>query len=102
MFKIIVRIRKKKISVGKAQKRINLATCVKDNKKYFINTLMAIGGTRRTSIPYGGGDVVTKEEEKAELFNPFFASVFNNKTGCPQDKCSPELVDKDREQNRPL
>lgn len=47
-------------------------------------------------------DMITKDEEWAEVLHPFFASVFKNKTGHPQDKCSPELVDGHREQNSPL
>ena len=46
--------------------------------------------------------IVNTDEEKAEVLNPFVSSLFNSKTGCPQEKCSPELVDGDREQNRPL
>lgn len=30
------------------------------------------------------GNIVTENEEKAEVPNAFFASVFNNKTSCPQ------------------
>ena len=45
--------------------------------------------------------MVTKNAEKAEVLNPFAGSVFNSKKGCPQGKCS-ELVDGDREPNRPL
>ncbi|KAJ7411627.1 hypothetical protein BTVI_48903 [Pitangus sulphuratus] len=47
------------------------------------------------------GNIVTKDEEKAEVLNTFFASVFNSKIGCPQDKWPLELVDRDRKSNSP-
>ncbi|KAK4827442.1 hypothetical protein QYF61_017999 [Mycteria americana] len=43
----------------------------------------------------GGGNIVTKDEEKAEVLNAFFAPVFNSKTSCSP----PELEDRDGEQN---
>ncbi|KAJ7415084.1 hypothetical protein BTVI_39456 [Pitangus sulphuratus] len=48
-----------------------------------------------------GGNTATKDEEKAEILNTFFASVFNRKTGCPQGNWLPELVDRDRKLNSP-
>ncbi|KAJ7407664.1 hypothetical protein BTVI_62456 [Pitangus sulphuratus] len=47
-----------------------------------------------------GGNIVTKDEEKAEVLSIFFALVFNNKTSYPQDNWPPELVDRDGEHNR--
>ena len=46
--------------------------------------------------------MIIKNVEKAEVLNPFVGSVFNNKTDWPQDKCSPELVDGNKEHNRCL
>ena len=45
--------------------------------------------------------MVTKEQDKTEVFNAFFASVFNNKTCYSLGTQLLELVDRDGEQNRP-
>ncbi|KAK4824877.1 hypothetical protein QYF61_021084 [Mycteria americana] len=45
------------------------------------------------------GETVTRDEEKAEVLNAFFASVFNSKTSCPPGTQPPELADRDRERN---
>jgi len=37
------------------------------------------------------GNRVTKDEEKAEVLNTFFAPVFNSKTGCSPGTQHPEL-----------
>lgn len=42
---------------------------------------------------------MTKDEERFEVLNVFFASVFNNKTSCPKGIQPPELEDTDRVQN---
>ncbi|KAK4830010.1 hypothetical protein QYF61_008273 [Mycteria americana] len=47
------------------------------------------------------GNIATKHEEKDEVLNDFFASVFNSQTGYPQGIQPPELDDRDREQNKP-
>ena len=46
-------------------------------------------------------NMVTKNEDKAEVFNAFFASVFNSKTCYSLGTQLLVLVDRDGEQNKP-
>ena len=46
------------------------------------------------------GNITTKDEEKTEVLNAFFTSVFNSQTGYSQGPQLPELEDRDGEQNK--
>ncbi|KAK4824623.1 hypothetical protein QYF61_016929 [Mycteria americana] len=51
------------------------------------------------SVKYGGGNRVTKDEEKAEVLNAFFASVFISRANCSLGTQPLELEDRDGDQN---
>jgi len=47
-----------------------------------------------------GGNRAIKDEEKAEVHNAFFTSVFNGHTGYSQSSQHPELEDREGDQNK--
>ncbi|RMC03500.1 hypothetical protein DUI87_20699 [Hirundo rustica rustica] len=104
VFKGAARACRKKIREAKAQFELNLATSVKNNKKRFYNYIndKRKGITNLGSLLDEAGNLVTKDEEKAEMLNAFFASVLIGRTAYPQDNCPQGLVGGARDQNGPL
>lgn len=75
---------REKIGKTKAQAEFSLATAVKDNQKCFYEHISHKRRSKNNLHPLLDvrGNRVTKDEEKAEVFSAFFASVFNSKTSC--------------------
>ena len=73
---------REKIRKAKAQLKLNLATMVKDNNKYFYKYINSKRRTRDNLHPFldAEGNLVTKDQDKAEVLNALFVSVFNSKT----------------------
>ncbi|RMC19522.1 hypothetical protein DUI87_04134 [Hirundo rustica rustica] len=60
------------------------------------------GKTNLCSLLDKGGNLISADEENAEVLNAYFASVFSEEMTCLQDNCPPGLVECVREQNGPL
>ncbi|KAK4813457.1 hypothetical protein QYF61_006248 [Mycteria americana] len=99
-YKGVARLCREKIRRAKAELELNLAAAVKDNKKHFFKYISSKRRGKENLQPLvdGGGNTVTKDEEKVEVLNAFFASVFISRADCSMGTQPLELEDRDGDQ----
>lgn len=81
-YRVVIRIRRKKIRKAKAELELNLATVVKGNKKLFNKYINCKRRAKENLHPLldAAGNVTTESKEKNDILNAFLASIFRSQS----------------------
>jgi len=101
-YRDLIRSCREEIRKAKAELELMLVTVVRDNKISFYKYISNKKRANESLHPLFDtrGNIVNKDEEKAEVLHAFFASVFNSQTGYSQSSQPPVLEDGKAEQNK--
>lgn len=98
VYKDVVRSCRNKTRKAKISLKFNLVAIGYTSFKKYINSKRA--KVKFHSLLDKEGNTVTKDEGKAEVLFAFFASFFSSKTSYAQSNWPPDLVGRDREQQK--